>query len=133
MPGRPATPKRLQRERETIAAMIACYCRGVHSSGELCAECRALLDYATMRLQRCPFQEAKPTCAKCPIHCYQPHVREQVKAVMRYAGPRMFWRHPILALRHFLDAYRTHFKLASRPPSGFNFDEQKTPHELPRL
>ena len=50
--------------------------------------------------------ETKLACAKCPIHCYQPEVREKVKAVMRYAGPRMIWRHPILALRHWLDAYR---------------------------
>ncbi len=115
--GRPTTlvSRRLQRERQTIAAMIACYCRGVHGGVELCAECRALLDYATMRLERCPFQKAKPTCAKCPIHCYQPHVREQVKAVMRYAGPRMFWRHPILALRHFLDAHR---KAPARPSAA---------------
>ena len=89
-----------------MAAMIGCYCRGHHGTGgELCADCRWLLDYATGRLQRCPFGETKPTCAKCPIHCYQPQMRERVKAVMRYAGPRMIWRHPILAVRHWLDAY----------------------------
>ena len=100
-------PGRLRRELETMAAMIGCYCRGRHGTGgELCPDCRRLLDYATVRLQRCPYGETKPTCAKCPIHCYQPEVREKVKAVMRYAGPRMIWRHPILALRHWLDAYR---------------------------
>jgi hypothetical protein len=98
---------RLERERETIAAMLHCYCRGVHGSrGVLCGECKALLDYAVLRLERCPFGESKPTCAQCPIHCYQPRLREQVKAVMSYAGPRMIWRHPILALRHMLDAWR---------------------------
>lgn len=87
--------------------MIACYCRGCHhTTGVLCAECQSLLDYAAIRLERCPFGETKPTCAQCPIHCYQPHVRERIKAVMRYAGPRMFWRHPILSVRHFLDAHR---------------------------
>lgn len=99
--------KRLERERQTMVAMIVCYCRGVHGSTvELCAECRELLDYATARLEKCPFQEDKPTCVKCPIHCYQAQRREQVKALMRYAGPRIFWRHPILSVRHFLDAYR---------------------------
>jgi len=112
----PLSHRRLERERRTIAAMIACFCQGVHgTSGDLCVECRALLDYATVRLERCPFQEAKPTCVKCPIHCYQPQIREQVKAVMRYAGPRMFWRHPILATRHFLDAYR---KTPPHPPKA---------------
>ncbi|MBI5383232.1 MAG: nitrous oxide-stimulated promoter family protein [Verrucomicrobia bacterium] len=99
--------RRLERERRTIEAMIVCFCRGVHGSrDELCADCEGLLDYATLRLQRCPFGENKPTCAKCPIHCYQPQLREKVKAVMRYAGPRVFWRHPILSVKHFLDAYR---------------------------
>lgn len=98
---------RLDRERRTIEAMIVCYCRGHHGTqADLCADCEALLDYATLRLQRCPFGENKPTCVKCPIHCYQPEVRARVKDVMRYAGPRMIWRHPILALRHWLDAYR---------------------------
>jgi hypothetical protein len=25
---------------------------------------------------------------------------------MRYAGPRMAWRHPLLSLRHWLDGFR---------------------------
>jgi hypothetical protein len=25
--------------------------------------------------------------------------------VMRYAGPRMLWQHPILSLRHWLDGW----------------------------
>ena len=100
-------PGRLRREWQTMAAMIGCYCRGRHGTGgELCPDCRSLLDYATLRLQRCPYGETKPTCAKCPIHCYQPEVREKVKAVMRYAGPRMIWRHPLLAVRHWLDVGR---------------------------
>lgn len=104
----PLTTPRLLREQQTVAAMIRCYCRGVHGGAQsLCAECRDLLDYAAARLERCPFEEHKPTCAKCPIHCYQPQRREQVKAVMRYAGPRMIWRHPVRALRHWLDANRT--------------------------
>lgn len=33
-------------------------------------------------------------------------MREQIKAVMRYAGPRMLLHHPILALFHMLDGLR---------------------------
>ncbi len=99
--------RRLERERQTLAAMIRCYCQGVHGTASgLCDACQELLDYATARLERCPFQADKPTCAKCPIHCYQPDRREQTKTVMRYAGPRLIWRHPILSIRHMLDAYR---------------------------
>jgi hypothetical protein len=55
------------------------------------------------RLNRCPFGQDKPTCATCPIHCYKPKLRERIREVMRFAGPRMLWRHPILAIRHVLD------------------------------
>lgn len=72
----------------------------------MCAECEALLDYAGLRLSRCRFGAEKPTCGNCPVHCYQRNRREQIKAVMRYAGPRMLWRHPLLALRHCLDGFR---------------------------
>ncbi len=99
--------KRLVREWRTIAAMIGCYCRDHHATGRtLCPECQGLLDYATIRLERCRFGSEKPVCAKCPAHCYQPARREQVKAVMRYAGPRMLWQHPVLSLRHWLDGFR---------------------------
>jgi len=33
-------------------------------------------------------------------------MKEQVKAVMRYAGPRVLFHHPILALLHMLDGLR---------------------------
>lgn len=88
--------------------MIVIYCRHHHESvGDgLCEECRELLDYATARLERCVFQENKPACVKCPVHCYRGNFRERVKVVMRFAGPRMLWRHPVLALRHMLDGRR---------------------------
>ena len=101
-------PPRLARERRTIEAMIRLYCRDHHAppEGGLCPECRELLEYAEQRLARCPFQEGKTTCAKCPVHCYRPAMRERVRAVMRYAGPRMIRRHPVLALLHLLDSRR---------------------------
>ena len=107
-PGQAARPcfadKRLAREWQTIAAMIRCYCRGHHATGTtLCPECQGLQDYAAVRLERCHFGSEKPVCVKCPVHCYQPARREQVRVVMRYAGPRMLWQHPILSLRHWLD------------------------------
>lgn len=96
---------RIGREKRTIRAMIGIYCRAHHEMrGELCASCEELLNYAICRLDRCPFGADKTTCARCPIHCYKPAMRERVRTVMRYAGPRMMIRHPILALRHLLDS-----------------------------
>lgn len=98
---------RMGREGKTIEAMIQLYCHDQHESkGELCFECEELLDYARVRLNKCPFQENKTTCAKCPVHCYRPVMREKVRAVMRYAGPRMLYRHPVLTLFHFIDGFR---------------------------
>ncbi len=87
--------------------MVRIYCRRHHGAEqELCADCKALVRYAHQRLDRCAFQEDKPTCAHCPIHCYQPAMREKIRAVMRYSGPRMLLRHPILAICHLLDGLR---------------------------
>ena len=97
---------RMTRESKTIEAMVHIYCRGQHDSKELCLECWELLDYARARLDKCPFQENKTTCAKCSVHCYRKVMREKVRAVMRYAGPRMLYRHPILTLFHFIDGFR---------------------------
>ena len=100
-------PRRIRRERKTMAAMVTLYCRAHHGTrGELCAECAEFLDYAFQRLQRCPFGGTKPTCADCTIHCYAPERRQQAKQVMRYAGPRMLFRHPVLAVLHLLDGLR---------------------------
>jgi len=72
----------------------------------LCEQCDSLLKYAYQRLDRCPYQADKPTCANCPVHCYRKGEREMVREVMRYAGPRMLFRHPLLAFSHILDGFR---------------------------
>lgn len=107
LPGNPTRhgSKRLAREWGTIEMMVAIYCRDHHQRDGLCSECKGLLDYASVRLDRCRFGAEKPTCAKCPVHCYQKNRREQVRAVMRYAGPRMLWEHPLLSLRHWVDGF----------------------------
>jgi hypothetical protein len=98
---------RLARELRTIRAMVDLYCRDHHApNGDQCRECMALVDYATRRLDRCVFGDDKPTCANCKVHCYNVPMRERVREVMRYAGPRMIWRHPVLALLHLRDGRR---------------------------
>ena len=100
----------LRREWRTMQVMVGIYCRGHEhpqaSGTPLCADCQGFLDYAERRLEKCPYGPEKPTCAKCPIHCYKPPPREFAREVMRYAGPRMLLRHPWLSLTHFADKAR---------------------------
>lgn len=99
---------RIQREQLSIEKMTSIYCKGTHQRDEaLCEECAVLLVYAKRRLACCAFREDKPVCAKCSIHCYQDAMRKKIIAVMRYAGPRMLYKHPILALRHLIDSLKT--------------------------
>ena len=98
---------RVRREKKTVRCMVEIFCRKQHASPEgLCSECADLLSYALWRLDRCPYGTEKPTCAHCPIHCYQPEMRERIRDVMRFAGPKMIFSHGILALRHVLDGMR---------------------------
>jgi hypothetical protein len=89
-------------EFRTVNAMMAIYCRDHHSSDGLCDDCQSLLSYAETKLDRCPYGQNKPTCNRCPIHCYKPEPKEQMRLVMRYSGPRMLLPHPILAIRHLI-------------------------------
>jgi len=91
----------MAREKKTIEIMIRMYCAGHHATGDkLCEDCRELLEYSGLRLESCLFGENKPTCAKCPVHCYKPSMRTKITSVMKYSGPRMLSKHPALALLH---------------------------------
>lgn len=97
----------MRREAETVETMIRRYCRDKHQGEEhLCEECEELLAYAYERLRRCPFQENKTTCGKCPVHCYKPGMRRKIKEVMRYVGPRMILTNPVMSLMHTIDGVR---------------------------
>lgn len=97
----PNAHPRLQREAHTIELMLELYCQKNHNSRlNLCSECSELKNYALSRLERCPFGEKKPTCANCTVHCYKPAQRQHIRQVMRFSGPRMLLRHPILTVLH---------------------------------
>jgi hypothetical protein len=85
--------------------MIGMYCHAHHGS-KGCAECNDLEAYAMARLDKCPFGEGKTVCSLCPVHCYKPEMRQRVREVMRYAGPRMMKSHPAMAITHLLDKRR---------------------------
>lgn len=96
------TTKR-EREKETVSLMISLYCRKHHGGRELCPECAALDAYARLRSEKCPLMETKTFCSNCKVHCYKPDMREKIRAVMRFSGPRMLLHHPVMAIRHLLE------------------------------
>jgi hypothetical protein len=93
---------KIEREAETLRTMIGIYCKQKHRQPELCDECRELLAYAEQRLSKCPFTPDKPFCKNCTIHCYKPQAREEIRRVMRFAGPRMIFHNPWLTIKHVL-------------------------------
>ncbi len=99
---------RVKREKYTIKVMIEMYCHAHHGTekGKLCNECSRVLDYAIERIDYCAFGIKKPACETCPIHCFKKDMREQMRNIMRYAGPRMTWKYPILAFMHIFDLLR---------------------------
>ncbi|MDT8319054.1 MAG: nitrous oxide-stimulated promoter family protein [Xanthomonadales bacterium] len=99
---------RLQRELKTLQCMTDMHCAHHHAAydGGRCGDCEDLMRYAARRLQKCPYGKDKPTCAKCPVHCYKALQRQQVRDIMRFAGPRMIWRHPWKAVVHIVDKTR---------------------------
>ena len=99
----------IEQEKKTVRQMIEIYCHGkkherkrLLNHVEVYEECFALLNYAYHRLDHGKFAENKPTCKKCPIHCYKPDMKEKICEAMRYAGPRMMLYHPIAAIKHII-------------------------------
>lgn len=92
------------REKMIVSQMIAIYCRkNHHTKNGLCPDCAELDIYARLRSDKCPFMETKTFCANCKVHCYQPEMREKIREVMRFSGPRMIFHHPVTAVRHMIE------------------------------
>ena len=93
-----------EREKETVTLMIRLYCRKKHGGKELCPACAELDAYARLRSDKCPFMETKTFCSNCRVHCYKKDMREKIREVMRFSGPRMIFHHPIMAIRHVIES-----------------------------
>lgn len=103
-------------EAEMVSQMIALYCRGNHEGTDraesgatvrlgrrdvpLCEDCAELQAYACARIGRCPHMATKTFCSVCPTHCYKPDMRERIRVVMRWSGPRMLRYRPVKAMQH---------------------------------
>ena len=94
---------RIDREKHIIEVMVKIYCKKKHkSNGKLCEECLELLDYSKKRLDKCMFGNEKSYCQKCPVHCYKKDMKEKIKDVMRFSGPRLLFYNPIEFFKHLL-------------------------------
>lgn len=100
------TEKKRRKEQRVVEEMIKLYCSKNHPSykenSTMCQECRILSDYAKQRSKHCPFMEQKTFCANCTVHCYKPEMREQIRKVMRFSGPRIILYHPVMAVWHLI-------------------------------
>ncbi len=96
-------PIKREEEKAIVTQMIALYCRKNHRiKNSLCFDCTNLVSYAKQRIDKCPFMETKTFCSNCKVHCYKPEMREKIRVVMRFSGPRMLLYHPVMALHHVI-------------------------------
>jgi hypothetical protein len=51
----------------------------------MCESCAELLEYALLRLEKCPF-DPKPKCKDCKVHCYKDDYRQRIREVMKFSG-----------------------------------------------
>ena len=83
------TKDRITREKEMLPEMVKIYCHGVHN-----------------RLDHCRWGNEKNFCSQCPCHCYKPAMREKIRAVMRYSGPRIMLYHPLVGSLHAFETVK---------------------------
>ena len=93
---------RIEREMQTVRKMIELYCRHHLGQDTMPDEYQHLAEFACRRLDHCKYGEKKGACKNCPTHCYAPKEREQIRKIMRWAGPRMVFYSPRDAIRHII-------------------------------
>ncbi len=105
-----------EREKAMVSQMIALYCKKNHKvKNGLCPDCAELAEYARQRSDKCPFMETKTFCSNCSVHCYKLEMREKIRAVMRFSGPRMIFHHPAAAMRHVIETKKEKKRLEKNP------------------
>ena len=110
--------KKREKEQIVVEQMIKLYCKKNHNDrlkeNGLCKECMELAEYAKQRSAKCPFMENKTFCNNCKVHCYKPQMREKIKKVMRFSGPRMLFYHPFMAVWHVVCSIKEKKKIAEQ-------------------
>ena len=96
--------QRVERDRRTLAAIGSIYCKGNHPSAQrdetgMCPECRAVIEATAQRAEACPFGH-EGNCQDCSVRCQRGEAQVRIKQIMRYAAPRMAFRHPLMTLEY---------------------------------
>jgi hypothetical protein len=97
---------KIENEKSAVEQMIKLYCRKHHAGDTIsfpCDECSTMIDYAFLKLDKCIYGDKKPSCKNCSSHCYNQKMRDKIKAVMRYSGPRLIYYYPILSIKYLIN------------------------------
>ncbi|MGI6787136.1 MAG: nitrous oxide-stimulated promoter family protein [Acholeplasmataceae bacterium] len=94
--------KKVIKEKKTFDKMLKIYCKKKHSSTKLCTECVEIQQYAHLKIEKCPFISDKPFCAFCKVQCYQKDMKEKIREIMKFSGPKMIFRAPIQSFKHIM-------------------------------
>ena len=105
---------RIDQEKETLREMVTLYCRHRLKATSMPEPYEQLVDYAYKRLERCRWGTKKPNCHQCRVHCYAPDKRQQVREIMKWAGPRMIIYAPIKAMRYLINSMKPNPTVAER-------------------
>ncbi|MBA4686546.1 MAG: nitrous oxide-stimulated promoter family protein [Candidatus Galacturonibacter soehngenii] len=98
--------EKVEQEISVVEKMIEIYCnQHKHAKKGLCKDCEEILTYAKGQINRCPHMKDKTFCSTCKTHCYKPVMREKIRIIMRYSGPRLLMYHPILTIKHGLNTW----------------------------
>jgi len=95
---------RLDTEKKIFEKMVLIYCKKKHKYDSACMDCREIIKYGHNKINNCIHGKEKPFCSKCTVHCYEKNIKEKVKDIMIFSGPRIFFYHPIVSLKHFLSS-----------------------------
>lgn len=74
---------------------------------ELCPVCLAMVLRSEKKTQYCVHMPYKTLCHLCPRPCYTEKQMEEIRPMMRYSGPRLITKHPILTYRHMREIHRS--------------------------
>ncbi len=93
----------IPKEKEAIRKMFGIFCNSRHKPADgkkLCPKCTALLATVMLKMTHCPYGITKPNCEKCPTSCFTPAQTKEFRNIMEASERKLFFRHPIMALKH---------------------------------